>query len=388
LKQIAEQSVVDVDYDIGLVTQDMDESELLQLYDELKTAAGVYESSYQAMMTYSIAVKASDFSERYREFAGYAAPDETDNLLMDVQFIEDSHYWRFIESLGLPAEEYTGENAKVTVAAKVNLYDEAAGKNALFDLFAERAGTFRLIPVISGESLEEQGQDAEMTFVDTIPLDPLPREAAASQQVAVLMLVAPYQLKERFAVPGEREELGLTFRSETPAQSAAQMEEMIQGLGVTAEYTLHRVYAILEQNRNIIFIVEVFSAVFVVMMALIATANVFNTIATNIRLRRRELAMLRSVGMSERDFQKMMHFECAFYGLRTLMFGLPIAVILSWLIYQGLFSGGADIGFTLPWSSIGVSGLGVFLVVFMTMLYATGKIKRENIIDALRDEMA
>ncbi len=47
---------------------------------------------------------------------------------------------------------------------------------------------------------------------------------------------------------------------------------------------------------------------------MIAVANVFNTISTNIKLRRRELAMLRSVGMSDRDFNKMMRFECVLYG--------------------------------------------------------------------------
>lgn len=124
----------------------MDESEVFRLYDELKTANGVYDSSYQAIMTYSCAVKASDFSDRYREFAGYASPYETDNLSMDIQFIEDSEYLRFIEGLGLPAEEYTGENAKMTAVAKANLYDEEAGQSTLFDMFADRSMTFRAPP--------------------------------------------------------------------------------------------------------------------------------------------------------------------------------------------------------------------------------------------------
>ena len=98
--------------------------------------------------------------------------------------------------------------------------------------------------------------------------------------------------------------------------------------------------------------------------------------------------MLRSVGMSERDFQKMMNFECAFYGMRALIFGLPIAAISSWLIYKGMVVGGADnIDFVFPWGSMGISVFSVLFIVFITMLYAISKIKRENIIDALRDDM-
>ena len=78
-------------YDILFATQAMDDSELFPLYDKLKTANGVYESSYQAIFTYSCAVKAGDFSDRFREYAGYdAAPDETVHLPMDIQFRSQS----------------------------------------------------------------------------------------------------------------------------------------------------------------------------------------------------------------------------------------------------------------------------------------------------------
>ena len=135
------------------------------------------------------------------------------------------------------------------------------------------------------------------------------------------------------------------------------------------------------------FIVNLFAIVFITMISLIAVANVFNTISTNIKLRRREFAMLRSVGMSDRDFNKMMRFECSLYGVRTMLWGLPLAGILSFLIYVGMNAGGGEMKFVFPWGSMGASILGVFLVVFITMVYAAGKIRKENIIDALRDEM-
>lgn len=167
------------------------------------------------------------------------------------------------------------------------------------------------------------------------------------------------------------------------------MEAMIQGAGITSAYILYNVYEILEQYHSMTFVIDVFTYVFVIMISLIAVANVFNTISTNIRLRRRELAMLRSVGMSDRDFNKMMNFECVFYGMRTLLFGLPIAGIISWLIYEGLVTQERmdNLDFVFPWGSMAISVFSVLFIVFITMLYAINKIKRENIIDALRDDM-
>lgn len=387
LKQAAERTVVNNDYDICFYTQDMNEGELFDLYDELKNADGIYESSYQAISTYSCAVKASDYSDIYRKSAGYDLTNETIDMLVDIQFIEDSIYLRFIESLGLSAEEYTGQNAKMIAVAKAKKVDNTkTRKSQLIDMFASRTMNFIIAPEINDKSKMEQGQNINITFVDTIPIDTLPRDSSEIKPY-VFMVIVPYHLKEKFTYSDGHEEMGLTFLSKNPSQSVAEMEAMIQGEGITSEYTMYNVYKILDQNRNIIFVVDVFTYVFVIMMWLIAIANVFNTISTNIRLRRRELAMLRSVGMSDRDFKKMMNFEYAFYGVRTLLFGCPIAGIISWLIYKGLIIGGANIDFVFPWGSMGISVFSVFFVVFITMLYAISKIERENIIDALRDDM-
>lgn len=385
LKQAAKQSVVDSDYDICFTTQNMDESQLFRLYDKLKAVEGVYESSYQAVSTYSCTARASDFSERYRKALGLASPDETVALPMDIQFVEDSVYLDFIKDLGLPAEEYTGQNAKMTAVAKAKGDSEQSGKRSLYNMFDNTSMDFTVVPGADDGTAQDQGKTVSLTFVDTIPVDGIPRQSAQVKS-ATFMIVAPYQLKSNFE-PGSDAVTGLTFRSDNAAQSVAEMKTVIQSEGITANYSLYNANEIFEQNRNIVFVVDVFTYVFVFMISLIATANVFNTISTNIKLRRREFAMLRSVGMSDRDFSKMMNFECAFFGMKTLLFGVPIAVLLSWLIYRGMDAGGAKIGFIFPWASLIISVIGVFFLVFITMLYATRSIKKENIIDALRDDM-
>ncbi|QCT71160.1 ABC transporter permease [Eubacterium maltosivorans] len=385
LKQAAKQSVVDSDYDICFTTQNMDESQLFRLYDKLKAVEGVYESSYQAVSTYSCTARASDFSERYREALGLASPDETVALPMEIQFVEDSVYLDFIKDLGLPAEEYTGQNAKMTAVAKAKGDSEQSGKRSLYNMFDNTSMDFTVVPGADDGTAQDQGKTVSLTFVDTIPVDGIPRQSAQVKS-ATFMIIAPYQLKSNFE-PGSDAVTGLTFRSDNAAQSVAEMKTVIQSEGITANYSLYNANEIFEQNRNIVFVVDVFTYVFVFMISLIATANVFNTISTNIKLRRREFAMLRSVGMSDRDFSKMMNFECAFFGMKTLLFGVPIAVLLSWLIYRGMDAGGAKIGFIFPWASLIISVIGVFFLVFITMLYATRSIKKENIIDALRDDM-
>ena len=140
-----------------------------------------------------------------------------------------------------------------------------------------------------------------------------------------------------------------------------------------------------ETNRNVITIIRVFAYGFIVLISLIAAANVFNTISTNISLRRREFAMLKSVGMTQKGFRRMMNYECLLYGFKALLLGLPVSCGITYLIYRAVTTA-YETSFHLPWAAIGIAVLSVFLVVFATMMYSMSKVKKDNPIDALKNE--
>ena len=72
-----------------------------------------------------------------------------------------------------------------------------------------------------------------------------------------------------------------------------------------------------ETENNTILVINVLSYGFVILIALIAVANVFNTISTNVALRRKDFAMLRSVGMTQKGFDRMMCY-CLLYTSRCV----------------------------------------------------------------------
>ena len=81
----------------------------------------------------------------------------------------------------------------------------------------------------------------------------------------------------------------------------------------------------------------------------------------------------------------MIRYESEFYGLKALLYGHPISFVLMWLLYRSL-GGSFDFPFPVPWLSIILAVVLVFVIVGATMLYSTGKTKKENIVDALKQE--
>lgn len=199
-------------------------------------------------------------------------------------------------------------------------------------------------------------------------------------------LIYPYSLMERTLSPMMRSYASAhyVFRSDDHAVSFTQMRNALDDMSLPSA----RLYDYAEESqsmRMIVTIVNVFSYGFILLISLIAAANVFNTVSTGISLRRRELAMLESVGLGKRDFYRMMNYECLIYGSRALLWGLPVAFLVTYGIYR-VVGGAFDRGFYVPWYSILISVSSVFAVVFASMLYAARKLRRQNLIDALKQE--
>lgn len=141
----------------------------------------------------------------------------------------------------------------------------------------------------------------------------------------------------------------------------------------------------MEQNRNINIIINIFLYGFVALISAIGISNIFNTISTNVTLRRREFANLKSIGMTDKQFNRMLNLECIFYGTKALIFGLPLGIALCYAINTA-FKSGVGFMFKIPWTSVLISCIAVYIVVFITMLYSSSKIKKEKIIETLRDD--
>ncbi len=141
-----------------------------------------------------------------------------------------------------------------------------------------------------------------------------------------------------------------------------------------------------ESTKALITLISVFSYGFITLISLIAAANVFNTVSTNIMLRRRELAMLKSVGMSPKGFRRMTNFESLLYGFKSLAIGLPVSFAVTFVIYYVVGYSGFDMSFSLPWTQILIAVVSVFAVVFASMIYSMNKIKKYNTADELKNE--
>ncbi len=137
------------------------------------------------------------------------------------------------------------------------------------------------------------------------------------------------------------------------------------------------------QSNRMILIMEIFLYGFILVITLIGVTNVVNTITTNMKARDREFAMLRSIGMTKKEFVGMIRAEGLLYSVRSLIIGIPAGVLLSYIIYL-IIKARVDYGFIVPWSAIIISVVAVVGIVSLIMWSSVHKIRKQNIIDSIR----
>ena len=170
------------------------------------------------------------------------------------------------------------------------------------------------------------------------------------------------------------------------SKNANKTQEEIEKILGNADYRLMNIDEDAKMMDSFYTLVAIFLYGFITVIALIGVTNIFNTITTNMNLRRREFAMLKSIGMTKKEFNRMIRLESFFYGMKSLIIGIPIGCVLSYLIYKALVSGNLIIKYQLPISAIIISAIAVFLLITTIMKYSINKINKQNIIETIRND--
>ena len=388
------------------------------LFSEQNVTGGTYTKKQFLQGDISREYVTAMYADRFADF-GMESEDRTPKELGIsgyLYFVADAEFNRLLEKYNLKEADYYDRDKPLGIALDRNIeldrrlekyvtldtlkgdgcvieglyYVEIDGyyrKDSRIDengnkvvLYQNRDNESDIIELPYGESFAKYTLRSEKTIEEA------PFFVSRSTPVGINMIY-PYSMLESVVPEAALNQFRNTEYFLTSSNHTASFENLAPVLtenGLSSRQ-LFDYAANAETNRNVVTIIRVFAYGFIVLISLIAAANVFNTISTNISLRRREFAMLKSVGMTQKGFRRMMNYECLLYGSKALLLGLPVSCGITYLIYRAVTTA-YETSFHLPWAAIGIAVLSVFLVVFATMMYSMSKVKKDNPIDALKNE--
>jgi len=168
-------------------------------------------------------------------------------------------------------------------------------------------------------------------------------------------------------------------------QSSATVADIQQTVGTKHPITIVNYLDENKKKKESELVIKVLVYGFIVVISLIGSVNIINTITISIIIRRKELAALKSIGMSQKDLKKMIIYEALIYGVSGSLQGIFFGCILSYILYVAV-SGIKKLEWTIPYAACFITFAAALFISYLSVLIPLRKIQQDNIIDVIREE--
>lgn len=320
---------------------------------------------YTIFRSSEISFTGNYYNKEYAKFLNLAI-DENKPTYVSIISIGEEQFKKYVDSLGLNYNEF--RNKAILVDKE---YVSNYNKNNKLTTKYMRAFNFNNGDIIDATTDENK----------TIKIE-----------VGATSDVKPFGLKgvdidcliisdEMFDANFKSKPLTIYYKSNDANKLQDDLDDFLKG----EDYNINNVDENVKIMGNLFTLVGIFLYGFIIVISLIGITNIFNTITTNMELRKQEFAMLKSVGMTTKEFNRMIRLESLFMGIKSLFFGVPIGIALSYIIYHFL-SEESGIPYKLPIEAILIAIAVVFILISLIMKYSMSKINKQNTIETIRNE--
>ena len=313
-------------------------------------------------------IENAKYNKEYQEKLN--EPDNSDfyDGYINVSVVGYEQYQKYIKNLGLNYNKIK-EKGILIDTQKIGIYNEKTKKTKNYNI---RQFSYNIGDKISGKLDNDNEFEIEIAHITSAL--PFGIENYSNSTIIISDELYDKIIKNNMYVH-------IYYNASNADKLQDDIDELLKG----EDYYINNAEENTKMMKNLYTLIGIFLYGFIIVISLIGITNIFNTITTNMELRRQEFAMLKSIGMTKKEFTKMIRLESIFMGTKSLLFGIPIGLALSYLIYHFLSSEDAY-PYPFPLMAIIISISAVFLLITCIMKYEVGKINKQNTIETIRNE--
>ena len=321
----------------------------------------------------------SDYKEVNKYEAGLA---ENNGYYISIISLGNEEYGKYIKKLGISKE--TAQSGGILVD---NTYQYINNGNDIkyFNIYdGYKAGdvlTYRIDTSNSSKSLDNSKSSDDTTLYD-IRIVALSNERPFGYDNAYTSygyLIVSDDYMNRIDTKNTDSTL-LNINCDDPDKA---QDILVNEFNIGQNY----IFNAAQERRNdekLILTMKIFLYGFIAIVSLIGITNIFNTVTTGMELRGKEFAMLQSIGMTKKEFDKMIRLESVFYGSKALIIGVVSGTLLSYVIY--ISAGESQLRYVFPLPAIVIAVIVVIILLLGIMKYSIAQIRKQNIIETIRNE--
>ena len=318
-------------------------------------------------------------------------PSENRNAELDVVTVDDQTYAEIVKLTGKTAEELKGKAIILNYNRWVEMPDDSTRKITYQPFLEVPEGMTLHGSIMKDEDRypDYTGDKGEITIEIGAAIDSNHRSQVEPYigtykfSGALIMQINDYMNTiENWYTWGTMQIM---------AEDAVALEADIGEMSFDHSIYVENMESYVESMNALMLVVQIFVYGFIAVITLISITNIFNTVTTNMKLRQREMAMLRSIGMTNREFDRMIILESIFCSGKALFFGIPLGLFFGWIVcfLMDMMTNAKANGnscYVFPITETIICAAAVMLIVGIMMYYSVSKIRKQNIIETIRNE--
>ena len=365
--KLSNQYYKDINYDIQLYIRDADEDKTSRIFADIEKLDTItrYSINKSVSMTF-------DYKKYYNDDV-LKFFDDVNDLSLRIMSVGEDEFKRILKENKVDESNF---NYKGLLIDK-NIFYQEGSKNYkevnLFDLNKFKTVTGSI-----------NNKDLSIGIIKRIDILPMGLQNVYSETPMIIVSDEFYDYIVFNYNITATDSKSLYIKSTDAEKLESLIKEYLLDNDIT-NYNLFNIETEAKAQRSLIILVAIFLYGFIIVISLIGVTNIINTISTNMNLRRREFAMLKSIGMTKNEFNKMINLESIMYSTKALIIGIPLGLLGSFAIYKA-FANGSDFGYHFPLVAVLIAVVVVFILVNLILYFALRKTKNENIIDVIRNE--
>ncbi len=333
---------------------------------------GIKEYSIQRSVIASVDIKDVKYSSMGREYIGkFEEEGGSTTTNFSIYSVDKEEYNRYISKLGLKYDDV--KDKAILINSAITYVENDKGKyiNTKFEPYEYKVGDIIKVKLV-GDGIEDKNTQIEIAkTTDKVPMG---FEGRTSNGY---LIVSNEWIEQNSNYLLNGIELYIN------CNNSDVLEENIRK--IDKNLNIINIDSSIREQKAMWIVIAIFLYGFITVISLIGVTNIFNTITTNMNLRSKEFANLKSIGMTTKEFNRMIRLESIFYGTKSLLIGIPIGTLLSYLMFKA-FGESVDFGFIFPVSGVSISIIAVFVLIISIMKYSLNKINKQNIIETIRKD--
>lgn len=359
IKQI-QAAIGNIDYDISCHIYKENDEEINKLNNIAKTTEGVTEYT---LLQSNVGKHDKKFlNKEIKQISENYPGNETVSIIA----VGDIEYNKYIKSLSLSYND---------IKEKAILID--AISTGIINANQKPVREIRMLNLKENDKFDLKGDNGEKLTFEIAKVTnkrPFATNDNMANPYKILVLSNEYYNK----IFKDEKRYSAYYKVKDASKVKNQIEESLKDYKQKGITNVQETY---NNGKHLITLVGIFLYGFIIIIILIGVTNIINTITTSMELRKQEFAILRSVGMTNKEFNRMIRLETLFIGIKSLFFGIPLGTAIAYGIYQA-----GNMPFEIPLKPILYSAIAVIVLIASIMQYSLIKIKKQNTIETIRNE--